>query len=50
LAENELVFTLAIAIAIASIIAPFVNFGFILADPERRGIHDRLAGLRVVRF
>jgi len=50
LAENELVFTLAIAVAIASILAPFVNFGFILADPERRGIHDRLAGLRVVRL
>lgn len=50
LAENELLFTVCLALAFASLLGPFVNLGFILADPERRGIHDRLAGQRVVRL
>ena len=50
LAENEVLFTLCLAIAFASLLGPFVNLAFILADPERRGIHDRLAGQRVVRL
>jgi uncharacterized RDD family membrane protein YckC len=50
LAENEVVFTLCLAISFASLLGPFVNFAFILADPERRGVHDRLVGLRVVHL
>jgi uncharacterized RDD family membrane protein YckC len=50
LAENELLFTLCVALAFINLAGPFVNLGFILADPERRGIHDRLAGQRVVRL
>lgn len=50
LAENEVVFTLCLALSFAGLIGPLLNLGFILTDPERRGIHDRLAGLRVVRL
>jgi uncharacterized RDD family membrane protein YckC len=50
LAENSLVFVAVLSLVILCIAAPVANLVFALSDPQRRGIHDRLAGLRVVRL
>jgi uncharacterized RDD family membrane protein YckC len=50
IAENSLVFVAVLTLAILCIAAPIATFLFAFADPQRRGIHDRLAGLRVVRL
>ena len=39
-----------LAMAIVSLIAPLASLAFLLADPARRSIHDRLAGVKVVSF
>jgi uncharacterized RDD family membrane protein YckC len=31
-------------------VTPFVSLIFMAIDPKRRGIHDRLAGVRVIRL
>jgi uncharacterized RDD family membrane protein YckC len=50
LAENSLVFVAVLTLAILCVAAPIATFIFALSDPLRRGIHDRLTGLRVVRL
>jgi hypothetical protein len=50
LAENEFVLTLCLALAFAGLLGPLLNLAFILTDPARRGVHDRLAGLRVAQL
>jgi uncharacterized RDD family membrane protein YckC len=50
LAENEVILVLALAVALLCLVGPLANFVFALFDPQRRALHDRLAGLRVVRL
>ncbi|MGE0057401.1 MAG: RDD family protein [Dehalococcoidia bacterium] len=38
-----------IAMALLSILGPLASLAFALTDSRRRGIHDRLAGMRVIR-
>lgn len=38
------------AMSALCLLGPLANLFFALADPERRGIHDRVAGLKVVRI
>jgi uncharacterized RDD family membrane protein YckC len=47
---SEAVFVLSLGVAILCLAAPIAGLLFALADPERRGIHDRLAGIKVVRL
>lgn len=49
-AESQLVFVLALCVAFLCLAAPVAGLLFILVDPRRRAIHDRLAGLKVVRL
>jgi uncharacterized RDD family membrane protein YckC len=50
LAENEVILVLALALALLCLVGPLANFVFALFDPQHRALHDRLAGLRVVRL
>ena len=50
IAGSEALFVFALAIAFLCMVGPIVNFIFVALDPQRRGIHDRLSGLRVVRL
>jgi uncharacterized RDD family membrane protein YckC len=50
IADSELLFIVALAIALLCLVTPLVNLIFIATDPSRRAIHDRLARLRVVRL
>lgn len=50
LAGSDLIFVLALALALLSLAAPLAGLLFLLTDPERRTIHDRIAGLRVQRL
>jgi uncharacterized RDD family membrane protein YckC len=50
LTEDSLVFVAVLTLAILCIAAPIATLVFALSDPQRRGVHDRLAGLRVVRL
>jgi hypothetical protein len=36
--------------ALLCFLAPLAGLAFMLSDPERRAIHDRLSGLRVQRL
>ncbi len=38
-----------IAMAFISIIGPLATLAFVMTDRRRRGIHDRLAGMRVIK-
>jgi uncharacterized RDD family membrane protein YckC len=46
---SAVLFVLFLAIALLCLVAPFAGLAFALADPQRRAIHDRIAGARVVR-
>jgi hypothetical protein len=48
LAENYVVFVAFGALSLLCILAPLASLLFLLTDPQRRAIHDRLAGMRVV--
>ena len=50
LAGSEVLFVFGLAMGILSLITPPVSLVFMLSDPQRRAIHDRLAGLRVQRL
>ncbi len=50
LAENELVLILALAMTLLCLVGPLASFVFALVDSQRRPLHDRVSGLRVVRL
>lgn len=50
IAGSELLFVLALAMVFLCLVTPFVSLIFMAIDPKRRGIHDRLAGVRVIRL
>jgi uncharacterized RDD family membrane protein YckC len=50
LSESGPVVITLVAVGFISLIAPFANLLFALGDPQRRGIHDLVAGVRVVRI
>ncbi|HLF72403.1 MAG TPA: RDD family protein [Dehalococcoidia bacterium] len=50
IAENTAVAVFAGAMTGLCLVAPLFGLGFALSDPQRRAIHDRLAGARVVRL
>jgi hypothetical protein len=50
LAESDALFILGVALGLLSLVAPLVGLVFMLSDPQRRAIHDRLASMRVQRL
>jgi uncharacterized RDD family membrane protein YckC len=50
LSESGPVVIALVAVGLASLLAPFASLLFALGDPQRRGIHDLIAGTRVVRI
>ena len=50
LADSNVLFVLGAAMGLLSLVAPLAGFVFMLSDPERRTIHDRLTGIRVQRL
>ena len=46
---SEAIFVFSLALAILCVLAPLAGLIFAAIDPQRRAIHDRLAGLKVVR-
>ena len=49
-AGSEFLFVFALAMAVLCLVTPFVTLLFVAIDPGRRGIHDRLARIEVVRL
>jgi uncharacterized RDD family membrane protein YckC len=50
LAESDALFVLGTAMGLLSLVAPLAGLVYMLSDPQRRTIHDRLAGVRVQRL
>jgi len=50
LADSGALFIMGLMLGLLSLLAPLVGVVFMLSDPKRRTIHDRLAGLRVQRL
>lgn len=50
IAGSEVLFVLALAMTFLCLVTPFVTLLFVALDPQRRGIHDRLAGIRIVQL
>ena len=50
LAESQVAFIGSVAVALLCLIAPLAGFLFALGDSERRGIHDWIAGTKLVRI
>jgi uncharacterized RDD family membrane protein YckC len=50
LAESDVLFVLCVMMGLLCLAAPLFGLVFMLSDPQRRTIHDRLAGLRVQRI
>ncbi len=50
IASSSALFVLALAMAFLCIVTPLVSLIFVALDPQRRGIHDRLAGMRVIQL
>jgi uncharacterized RDD family membrane protein YckC len=50
LAESEILLIAGMALALICFFGPFAGLAFALSDPRRRGIHDRLAGMKVIRL
>ena len=50
IASSELLFLFSGAMTLLCLVAPLFGLGFALIDPQRRAIHDRLAGTKVVRL
>ena len=48
--ENTAVYLCGLAATLLCFLAPLVNFAFALGDPQRRGVHDLIAGTKVVRI
>jgi uncharacterized RDD family membrane protein YckC len=49
LSQNEALLVLFLAVALLCVVAPLAGLLFALADPQHRAIHDRIAGVKVVR-
>jgi uncharacterized RDD family membrane protein YckC len=49
LSESTIVFLAALAMALLCLLGPLANLLVALSDPQRRGLHDRIAGTKVVR-
>ena len=50
LIHSSLVFLMVgFTMAILSVVGPLASLAFALSDKRRRGIHDRLAGMRVIK-
>jgi uncharacterized RDD family membrane protein YckC len=49
-ASSEALFVFALAIALLCLVGPLVNIIFVAIDPQRRGVHDRLGGIKVARL
>lgn len=47
ISENDVLLVLGLALAILCILAPLVSLAFAGFDRQHRGVHDRLAGIRV---
>jgi uncharacterized RDD family membrane protein YckC len=47
--ESLLFVIISITMAVLCVAAPFAGLAFAAADRRRRGIHDRLAGMRVIK-
>jgi uncharacterized RDD family membrane protein YckC len=47
---NEVAVIVAASMALLCFVAPLAGLVFMLGDPQRRTIHDRLSGLRVQRL
>jgi uncharacterized RDD family membrane protein YckC len=47
ISENDLLLILGIALAFLCILAPLASLAFAAFDRQHRGVHDRLAGVRV---
>lgn len=50
IAGSELLFVFALAMVFLCLVTPFVTLIFVAIDPQRRGIHDRLARIRIVQI
>jgi hypothetical protein len=50
IAGSEVLFVLALAMVFLCLVTPFVTLVFMAIDRQHRGIHDRLAGVRVIRL
>ena len=50
IAGSEFLFVFAVAMAFLCLVLPFVGLIFMAVDPERRGLHDRLAGMKIVQL
>jgi uncharacterized RDD family membrane protein YckC len=50
LAESDALFVLGTALGLLCLVTPLVGLVFMLSDPQRRTIHDRLVGMRVQRL
>ena len=49
LSESDIVFVGAVGMAMLCLLAPLIGVLFLVTDTQRRALHDRLAGLQVVR-
>ena len=47
---NDVLLYGSMALAGLGLLAPFAGFLFAIGDPRHRGIHDRIAGVKVVRL
>jgi uncharacterized RDD family membrane protein YckC len=50
IAGSEVLFVFSLAMAFLCVVLPFAGLLFMAIDPQRRGIHDRLAGMRIVQL
>jgi uncharacterized RDD family membrane protein YckC len=50
LSDSTVVFVVALALTLFCLVGPIAGLLFALADPQRRALHDRLAGTKVVRL
>jgi uncharacterized RDD family membrane protein YckC len=50
LANSDALFVLGMMLGLLSLVAPLIGLVFMLSDPQRRTIHDRLARLRMQRL
>ncbi len=50
IAGSGLLFVLSLAVVFLCLVTPLVSLIFIAIDPQRRGIHDRLARIKVVQL
>jgi hypothetical protein len=49
LGDSRLTFMVGVALALLCFVSPLVSFFFAVTDSYRRGLHDRIAGVRLVR-